>query len=123
MAEHPPLHAITGVIPIDHGVLLLQFDWRELRIWDARTLLGRSEPLLAPLSDEGFFRAVAVDRDGETICWPNGLDFDPAVLYQESVPVVLPWIGQSLVEKPTSSASTRRFRWNGPPVVVPTGSA
>jgi hypothetical protein len=37
--------------------------------------------VFAPLADEGYFRQVAVNPDIGTICWPNGADIDPDVLY------------------------------------------
>ena len=44
------------------------------------------EPILygqmfGPLRDEKVFRQVEIDPIAETIQWPNGADFDPAVLY------------------------------------------
>lgn len=45
------------------------------------------EPLLsfqgvfAPLRDPAYFARVRVNPDLGTICWPNGADWDPLVLY------------------------------------------
>jgi hypothetical protein len=39
------------------------------------------EGMFEPLKDEDFFSKVAVDKDSGTICWPNGADIDPDVLY------------------------------------------
>lgn len=33
------------------------------------------------LNDPDFFKEARVDRESRTICWPNGLDLDPAVLH------------------------------------------
>ena len=38
--------------------------------------------VFAPLQDANFFAQVAVDREAGTICWPNGADLDPDVLYE-----------------------------------------
>ena len=37
--------------------------------------------VFAPLRGEDYFRLVAVNPDTGTICWPNGADIDPDVLY------------------------------------------
>ena len=42
--------------------------------------------LIEPLRDEEFFAKVAVDPDAGTICWPNGVDFDPDVLHGDYEP-------------------------------------
>ena len=37
--------------------------------------------VFAPLQDRRYFCQVRVDPDLGTICWPNGADLDPDVLY------------------------------------------
>ena len=37
--------------------------------------------VFARLEDTGFLAQVRVDPDLGTICWPNGADLDPDVLY------------------------------------------
>lgn len=37
--------------------------------------------LFAPLRDQAYFAQVRVDPELGTICWPNGADWDPLVLY------------------------------------------
>jgi hypothetical protein len=39
------------------------------------------EGVFASLTDRGEFRKVAVHPELGTICWPNGADLDPDVLY------------------------------------------
>ena len=39
------------------------------------------EGIFAPLEEPEYFRLVRVDDELGTICWPNGADFDPDVLY------------------------------------------
>jgi hypothetical protein len=34
-----------------------------------------------PLKDKAYFARVRVDPDIGTVCWPNGADIDPDVLY------------------------------------------
>jgi hypothetical protein len=37
--------------------------------------------VMAPLEDKNYFAQVSVNGDIGTIVWPNGVDFDPEVLY------------------------------------------
>ena len=37
--------------------------------------------LYGPLRDEEFFDCVELDDEAHTLVWPNGADFDPAILY------------------------------------------
>ena len=39
------------------------------------------EGVFLPLKDPEKFREVRIDRELGTICWPNGPDLDPDVLY------------------------------------------
>ena len=41
----------------------------------------RFEGVFEPLRDAAAFAALAVSPDLGTICWPNGADLDPDVLY------------------------------------------
>lgn len=38
-------------------------------------------PLFGPLRDPSTFRAVVLDDEAGTLVWPNGADFDPAMLH------------------------------------------
>lgn len=46
--------------------------------------------VFAPLKDGAVFRSVAVNPDLGTICWPNGADLDPCVLYARITGMSLP---------------------------------
>jgi Protein of unknown function (DUF2442) len=37
--------------------------------------------VFAPLRERKLFRAVAIHPELGTVCWPNGADLDPDVLY------------------------------------------
>jgi Protein of unknown function (DUF2442) len=39
-------------------------------------------PVLEPLRDPAVFSQVRIEEDGETISWPNGVDFAPEFLYK-----------------------------------------
>lgn len=42
--------------------------------------------MFEPLKDKARFAEVALDKELETIVWPNGADFAPEFLYQELRP-------------------------------------
>jgi hypothetical protein len=37
--------------------------------------------LCGPLKDRALFDAVSIDEEFHTLVWPNGADFDPAILH------------------------------------------
>lgn len=79
---------ITSVIPTRKFKLLLVFDMQEYRIVDIRTFLKDDSGLLAEVRDNlELFSQVTLDDIAGTVCWPNGVDFEPAVLYQKSIGV------------------------------------
>ncbi len=45
--------------------------------------LIRFEGVFAPLRDPKEFGRLTVNKEIGTICWPNGADLDPDVLYAE----------------------------------------
>lgn len=67
---HPPFRLELGFEDGTAGVL-------DLAPW----ITGR-DGMLEPLQDPAFFAQVRVDHEAGTICWPNGADIDPDVLYE-----------------------------------------
>ena len=43
-----------------------------------RMLFGE---MFSPLKDQKLFNQVSIDPEVNTIVWPNGADFDPAILH------------------------------------------
>jgi len=43
--------------------------------------LVRFSGVFSPLEDRAYFAQVSVNTEIGTICWPNGADLDPDVLY------------------------------------------
>lgn len=50
--------------------------------------------VFAPLADEAYFFQVEANPETGTVCWPNGADLDPDVLYalvtEEPIPDLTP---------------------------------
>ena len=46
--------------------------------------------VFAPLKDPAEFAKVTVDSESGTICWPNGADLCPDVLYSRITGALLP---------------------------------
>lgn len=55
----------------------------------ARRIVGRGGVFI-PLQDIDFFKQVQVDPEAKTLVWPNGVDLDPDVLYNEVTGTPLP---------------------------------
>jgi len=73
------IHRVTGFEIAGPHVLNVAFqDGTEQRI-DFRPVL--KGVLFGPLQDLTVFNAVALDTEAGTLTWPNGADFDPAMLH------------------------------------------
>ena len=73
----------------DDYKLLLRFDDDTEGVVDIERLIG-FKGVFEPLRDPAFFKLVRVDRELGTICWPNGADICPDVLYAEATGTKLP---------------------------------
>ncbi len=71
--------SVKGVTALEGYVVRVLFEDGEVRDADVEPLLDG--PVFQPLREREFFEMVAVDEFGDTICWPNGADLDPEVLY------------------------------------------
>lgn len=62
------------------------------------------EGVFAPLREAEFFAQVRVDPELGTICWPNGADIDPEVLYSAATGIALPdWTPPLSAARPPDS--------------------
>lgn len=74
------LKDIVEVRPLDDFRLFLRFeDGVEGEVDIAKMI--RFEGVFAPLKDRAKFSEVRVNGEIGTVCWPNGADLDPDVLY------------------------------------------
>jgi len=76
--EHP-IYRVTSVEPLGGYRLRVGFDDQSAREIDLREVLEGE--IYGPLRDPETFATVAIDPEVHTLVWPNGADFDPAVLH------------------------------------------
>ena len=74
------LRDIVGVRPIGEYRLWLRFEDGVEGEIDLRGVLS-FKGVFAPVADPRYFEQVRVNEELGTICWPNGADMDPLVLY------------------------------------------
>jgi len=74
-----PIHRIISVDVTGTYRLRIGFDDGSSREIDFEPLLEGE--LYGPLRDPELFAKVEVDPEVRTLVWPNGADFDPAILH------------------------------------------
>lgn len=85
MAWHPPRQEIRDVTVLAYGRLQVHFANGVIREYRPTWLNRVDGELVWPLRDPEYFARVTVDHG--TLMWPNGLDVDPAWVYEESIPI------------------------------------
>lgn len=88
--------------------LKILFSDKKTKIVDIEPIIKKSKVLFHPLKDVEYFKKVSLD-DNEyplSICWPNGADICPDVLYEIGVEVKDKKISSKKKVR-TSSISTR----------------
>lgn len=78
-----PIYRATSCRPLPVYKLSLQFNDGESRIVDLEPVLAGD--LYGPLRDESVFSQVRIDAETGVPVWPNGADFDPAILHDWDV--------------------------------------
>jgi hypothetical protein len=73
------LHTVKKVDYVDGYRLRLHFNDRKVKIVDLEKMIKKVKNMFLPLVDIEYFKSVTCD--GTTICWPNGVDLCPDVLY------------------------------------------
>jgi Protein of unknown function (DUF2442) len=74
-----PIHRVTRVEALGAYRLRVGFDDGTEREIDFASVLEGE--LYGPLRDPKFFARVTIDPEVQTLVWPNGADFDPAILH------------------------------------------
>ncbi|MCP4548378.1 MAG: DUF2442 domain-containing protein [bacterium] len=76
--EHP-IYRVKSVKVVGPYSLYVEFDDDFSRTIELETILEGE--LYGPLRDPTLFRKVSIDPEVHTLVWPNGADFDPAILH------------------------------------------
>jgi len=74
-----PIHRVTGFLIVAPYTLRVEFEDHTHQIIDFEPILGGN--VYGPLRDLKVFNLVQLDREVQTLVWPNGADFDPATLH------------------------------------------
>jgi hypothetical protein len=72
---------VISVKPLENYMLLLEFDSKEVRVFDVKPYLEFG--IFTQLKNEEYFKNVRTSLD--SIAWKNGQDFSPETLYLKSV--------------------------------------
>jgi hypothetical protein len=76
---------IKSVEAVEKFKVLLYFNNGEHKVVDLEPLLRG--PIFEPIrQDLAYFQTIQVDEESGTICWDNGADIDPDVLYGSYLP-------------------------------------
>ena len=73
------IYKILSFTKIDPYTLKISFDDKSRRTIDFEPVLAGE--LYGPLLDPKMFDRVRLDTEVHTLVWPNGADFDPAILH------------------------------------------
>ena len=73
---------IENAIPLDNYRLNVKFNTGEEGVFDLQSWLDG--PIFSKLKDKDVFFHVMIDDIAGTICWPNGVDFCPDVVYEQT---------------------------------------
>jgi hypothetical protein len=79
------MHWITDMSYLEDYKLKLKFENNEYRVVDLRHHLQGK--IFEPLKNPSYFRSVTLNKDIDTIVWPNDADFSPDFLYEIGQPV------------------------------------
>ena len=79
------MHYITDAVYVTDHKIKIRFEDGQVKLVDLRPYLDG--PIFEPLKDIRYFRLMTVNRDIDTITWPNGADFSPDFLFEIGVEV------------------------------------
>ncbi|MFQ5668714.1 MAG: DUF2442 domain-containing protein [Candidatus Binatia bacterium] len=95
------IYRVTACEKVGPFTLRVEFDDSSVQVIDFRPVLKGE--IYGALRDASLFDQVTIDEEVHTLVWPNGADFDPAMLHDwtRSGPE-LARLAQNWPENPTS---------------------
>ena len=79
------MHYVTDIAYAGEYKLQVRFEDGETRLVDLAPHLDG--PVFEPLKELSYFQTFELNRDIDTVVWPNNADFSPDFLYSIGVPV------------------------------------
>ncbi len=73
------IYRVTACEKVGPFTLRVEFDDSSVQVIDFRPVLKGE--IYGALRNEALFDRVTIDEEVHTLVWPNGADFDPAVLH------------------------------------------
>jgi len=73
---------VVGVEYLNDYKLKLFFSDNSIKIVNLENMLKRAKGVFLPLKQLDFFKQVEIDDCQLSICWPNGADICPDLLYK-----------------------------------------
>lgn len=95
---------IKNVEYIGDYKLKLLFSDEKTKIVDFTDWINEGTTYLLPLKNIQYFKKVKMDEFNYTICWPNGADFSPDILYEMGIDIKA--VGKKISHKSKNVAST-----------------
>jgi len=73
------IHRVVSFEKVAPFTLRVLFEDDTSQVIDFRSVLKGQ--IYGPLQNPSLFEQVSIDPEADTLVWPNGADFDPAILY------------------------------------------
>ena len=73
------MHWVKDASHVEGYKLKIRFENDEVKVVDLATYLDGG--IFEPLKDISYFKSFEVNRDIDTVVWPNEADFSPDFLY------------------------------------------
>ena len=79
------MHWVKDASYVEGYKLRIQFENDEIKLVDLADHLDGG--IFEPLKDISYFKSLEVNRDIDTVVWPNEADFSPDFLYEIGKPI------------------------------------